>query len=187
MADVYVNILNEGRIPWLRKDGPLFGYKVGPGTYEILRRDPRVELVRIYHPSEAEAAKAKYLESKKEKETIILTEVPPMVEGKVVPLVDEYTPTETVTILTEPVEETSEDLEIDSILESVVEEPKFKVNINNKETEKVKSYTEEELNVMTKAQMKAILRDERGYTEGPYAGKYHDTLEMLKRKVLSTQ
>ena len=39
---------------------------------------------------------------------------------------------------------------------------------------------------MTKLELKNILK-ERGYISGPYAGKYHDTVEMLIHKVKSTQ
>ena len=39
---------------------------------------------------------------------------------------------------------------------------------------------------MTKRQMKEVLR-ERGYLEGPNAGKYHDTVDMLIEKIFRTQ
>lgn len=47
-------------------------------------------------------------------------------------------------------------------------------------------YTKKKLEGMTKAQMKQILRD-RGYTEGENAPKYHDTLQILIKKILKTQ
>lgn len=60
-----------------------------------------------------------------------------------------------------------------------------KVQEDLKATEVVR-YTKKKLEGMTKAQMKQILIN-RGYTEGEFAPKYHDTLDKLKAKILKTQ
>lgn len=199
MMNIYVNILNEGMIPWIKKEGPLFGYPLSCGVYDILKRDPRVKMKIIHSKHEADVAREEYLASKEEKKPIILNEViptePVVEEVKVVEVNDSKTveaviSEEPITLFdTLEVAEviTNDDLEIDKILdETPVVETAYSVNLNNKETEKIKSYTDEELSEMTKAQMKEILKS-RGYTSGPYSGKYHDTVEELKEKVKRTQ
>lgn len=47
-------------------------------------------------------------------------------------------------------------------------------------------YTENELERMTKKEMKQILLD-RGHTNDEFTGRYHDTVQMLIEKVLKTQ
>jgi len=196
----YVNILNEGMIPWLNKKGPIYGIRLTPGIFNLLNTDPRVMMEKttpeavakiLKKIEEEKAAKAAAeLEAKKAEEAAKEEVVAPVVEEKV-----EDTHVCPVVELTKKVENSSEDDEIDSILESTNFESKLGVETDivnapdvvlEKKINVVKAYTKEELSEMTKAQMKSILK-ERGYTEGPYAGKYHDTLSDLIKKVLETQ
>ena len=174
----YINILNEGNIPWLREKGPLFGYKISAGMLNIIRRDSRINFVVLTSREEGEKAKKEYYAKKEMKK---LLEEKPVVNN--IPVKDE------------DVNEDDNDSEIDKVLEEVGEMPEKpevvfvqpvvanKTDVLNSE---IRKYTEEELLEMTKAQMKIILR-ERGHTSGPYSGKYHDTVEILIRKVLATQ
>lgn len=181
---IYVNILNEGPLPWIRKNGPLFGYKIGYGMYQIISKDPRIKIEIVNSVKEIEDARKKYLDEKKkaeekeiEKQPIILhdsVEVSDIIEKESVELNDD----------------SDIDAQMDLLLEVMGETPAepttFILTEKISTKEDIKKYTDEELDIMTRAEMKNILK-ERGYTTGPYAGKYHDTVETLKRKVLSTQ
>lgn len=193
---IYVNILNEGPLPWIRKSGPLFGYKIGYGMYQIIKKDPRLKIEIVNSVAEIEAARKKYLEEKKEKEEsskpIILHDSVESPEDKIT--VTPKVITEVVTPDTvksdEIVENVEEDIDsqMDLVLDLLGETPEESSFIPSEKikTNVVKSYTEEELSMMTKADLKNILK-ERGYTSGPFSGKYHDTIEVLRRKVISTQ
>ena len=72
----YVNILNEGMIPWIMERGPLFAYYTSAGVYSLLARDPRVE-IEITDKALADKRKAEYLAKKQQaaqpkKETVIV-------------------------------------------------------------------------------------------------------------------
>lgn len=188
---IYVNILNEGPLPWIRKSGPLFGYKIGYGMYQIIRKDPRLKIEVVTSVAEIEAARKKYLNEKKAQEEaskpIILHDSVEVndnvsVNVKTEPLEEIVTP--------EAVESLEEDIDsqMDLVLDLLGETPEESNFIPSEKikTNVVKSYTEEELSMMTKADLKNILK-ERGYTSGPFSGKYHDTIEVLRRKVISTQ
>ena len=188
---IYVNILNEGPLPWIRKSGPLFGYKIGYGMYQIIRKDPRLKIEVVTSVAEIEAARKKYLNEKKAQEE---ASKPIILHDSV-----EVNDNVSVNVKTEPLEEivtpdAVESLEedIDSQMDLVLdflgvtpEESNF-IPSEKIKTNVVKSYTEEELSMMTKADLKNILK-ERGYTSGPFSGKYHDTIEVLRRKVISAQ
>lgn len=192
MADfVYVNVLNEGQLPWINAKGPLFGYRMAIGAFQLLSRDPRITIQIIRSPEEAEAARKKYYESKepKQQEPIILHDEVVVNVEESLEILDEVVIPETV------VEETVNltDDEFDAILDEVLDD----LGVDTEDTitrmapvqveiEEIKKYTDDDLSGMTKNQMKAILR-ERGYESGPYGPKYHDTVDSLKRKVLSTQ
>lgn len=193
---IYVNILNEGPLPWIRKSGPLFGYKIGYGMYQIIKKDPRLKIEIVNSVAEIEAARKKYLEEKKAEEEsskpIILHDSVESPEDKIT--VTPKVITEVVTPDTvksdEIVENVEEDIDsqMDLVLDLLGETPEESSFIPSEKikTNVVKSYTEEELSMMTKADLKNILK-ERGYTSGPFSGKYHDTIEVLRRKVISTQ
>ena len=193
---IYVNILNEGPLPWIRKSGPLFGYKIGYGMYQIIKKDPRLKIEIVNSVAEIEAARKKYLEEKKEKEEsskpIILHDSVESPEDKitVTPKVITEVATPDTVKSDEIVENVEEDIDsqMDLVLDLLGETPEESSFIPSEKikTNVVKSYTEEELSMMTKADLKNILK-ERGYTSGPFSGKYHDTIEVLRRKVISTQ
>lgn len=216
---IYVNILNEGPIPWIREVGPLFGYKMSMGIYHIISKDRRLNIEIVRSQEDVDRAKTEYYASKEKKEPIILhddieikDELSTITEIVATPLVDdlvcmdneielesqddhdywddnelEYSGDEQGT--EDDLDEDDLDAQVDLLLEILDETPKTP-ETEYVRIEPVKSdiirYTEEQLMEMTKAQMKGILRD-RGYINGPYAGKYHDTLEILRHKVLTTQ
>lgn len=184
-----VNILTKGPIPWIGITGPVFGYVISDGAAQILANDPRVIIERTT-PEKAKLAKAEYLE--KLKGTPKQSSQEPV--GESVSVDDDFSIE--LTALKKPVEKDADDSDIDAILNDM--------NINTgtddifsfNETADVNSdkagenekkvYSKEQLSVMTKRQLKGILR-ERGYFEGPNAGKYHDTVVQLIDKVLRTQ
>lgn len=205
MDYIYVNILNEGRIPWVGKNGPLFGYKLSKALLPLIQRDSRVILQIVRSEEDIEKAKREYEARKQPKsEKIILNETPKSrmsdtatpedeVIIQVVKAIEEpssgiiETPEEAMIL--EAAAEVLDDEELDKILDSVCEKTTFADPVIADKTdpeEPFKFYTDKELSTMTKAQMKKVLRG-RGYLEGPYAGKYHDTVEMLKDKVRKTQ
>ena len=179
-----VNILNVGRIPWLHVDGPIFGYLITDGLLSLISKDPAV-IVQLTTPDEAKKAKAEYEASLKKKEEIAdQFSMADNFEIKTEKIASEEHPT-----IEKKVEKTSEDDEIDNILGDMninSSDDGFFSDAKPVEKPEVERYTKEQLLAMTKRQMKTILR-ERGYTEGPNAGKYHDTVEMLIEKVLRTQ
>lgn len=205
MESYLVNILNENMIPWINKKGPLIGIRLTPGIYSLLKKDPRVFMERT-----TPEAVQKYMDEKRKEElkntaieeklVVVDNEEKISIESEVI--VDDNS-VEEVTVENEKLEaeelnEEEIDNEIDSILENVDFESQIEKAINLtdaddaietndvSEVQVIKEYSDDELSTLTKAQMKKILA-ERGYTSGPYAGKYHDTVEDLIRKVKSTQ
>ena len=190
MDFIYVNILNEGSLPYLREKGPLFGYHMASGVYSILSRDPRLKM-EITTLKKAEERKNEYLAKKnatilKEEEIIedkISIEV---VETKV-----DETPEITTTVqpekITEEISNEADDA-IDKILDEKGDIPTaFNVKLDETDTnQNNKVYSVDEIMNMTKAQLRQILKD-RGYIRGPYAPKYQDNLEQLRTKVKKTQ
>ena len=182
-----VNIFNKGMIPWIKREGPIYGLEVSNGLLSLLSADPRIDMklttreeaIRLATAAKEErlAAERKAAEEKEKAEQLKVQD-----EVKIQKV---ETPAEGPVVETEVSTDNADD-EIDSILEqeSTAETSAFEQS--SESGDKIKKYTEEELSQMTKAQMKAILI-ERGYTSGPYAGKYHDTLADLVQKVLKTQ
>lgn len=218
---IYVNILNEGTIPWLRVKGPVFGYKIGYGMYQIIKRDPRLKIEIVTCSDDIESAKKKYYDSKKEseliilhddarvttepkKETVMLKEVVKdsviiddevEITSKPSEIITDTVVINSINSYDDEVSSDVDELEIEKEIDRVLDENPVTPEVYDESVETVedpvmiegvRKYSEDELSTMTKAQMKAVLR-ERGYTEGPYSGKYHDTVEILKRKVLETQ
>ena len=209
MDFIYVNILNEGVIPYIREKGPLFGYRMATGVYSILSRDARLNM-EITTPFKAEEAKRKYIESKQpviEKEVempkVVIANIP---EQKF----EDYT-TQTpmnvessatsISEIKEIIENDNDDNEIDSILENTpteksamvvtfkddldIEEDSATISSKEEGTE-IRAYTNKEIMSMTKAELRQILKD-RGYVTGVYAPKYQDNLDKLRAKVKKTQ
>lgn len=214
MANILVNIHYTGRIPLINKNGPLYGEYLSEGVYGILRRYNFLQMERTT-PEKAKALiDRQRVEANREKlivhDEIQIKVVEPVHE-------EEYTDViaEAVIIDEEEIDEkpivfkdndiTNDDIfrfeqsiikdelddEIDELLEGKTIPNGFNIDFKL-DPDFVKSdtefhfYTEEELQNMTKRQMKEVLKS-RGYEKGPYAGKYHDTVEMLIQKVLKTQ
>lgn len=203
MDFLYVNILNEGSLPYLREKGPIFGYRMARGVYDILRRDPRLK-IEVTTFADAEIKKKAYMDSKKPKLTDTFN-VKEDINATVISVETETTKAEVVEPKSVDIVDNAEaavDNEIDKILN---ESPKFESSIvvnlkddldvvsdNEKESEEDivisgdKVYSNIELKTLTKAQLRLILR-ERGYNTGVYAPKYQDNLEQLRAKVKKTQ
>lgn len=169
-----VNIYNEGLIPWINKEGPIYGMELTPGLYGLLFSDSRISIEITTREKAIKLAK-EAIEKKKNEEAERLK-----VQDTV--KITKNIQTQKTADKTE-----DEDAEIEKILNSTAEEKSVFEEATVKPVEqKIKKYSQKELSEMTKAQMKAILV-ERGYTSGPFAGKYHDTLADLIEKVKKTQ
>ena len=184
---IYVNILNEGKIPWIMKQGPLFYYHAPAGVYRLLARDPRVKM-EITNRELSEKRKAEYLEKlnpKKEKKEYIA----PIAEVKEEPIINSFG---------EEVVKDENDAEIDAILAEAPVEMMVS-DIANAPVQQVDAdgmaiYTDEQLEKMTKKELKAIL-ESRGHAAGqrlvkstdPYSPMYHDSVDDLREKVRKSQ
>lgn len=99
-----VNIKNKGMIPWIKKNGPLFGYMISDGLYSILSKDIRIIMERTT-PELAAKAKAEY-----EKTLVVETKEEPIaVEVEDEPLKTEDIVEEIKIEETEPLSETIEE------------------------------------------------------------------------------
>lgn len=189
MTDYFhVNILNEGMIPWLFERGPLFGYYIPAGVYDLLKRDPRVTIEITTKELElqrrAEYAAKKNPQPKKESPVESVK-----VEDKV-----------QIEVFNKPVENDEFDDEIDAILNNTPEiESVMKVDMNKIKDPVLDAdgfviYTEEEISKMTKKDLKAIL-ETRGHaagqrfvkTDDPFSPMYHDSVDDLREKVRKSQ
>lgn len=198
MSDyVYVNILNEGSIPWIRERGPIFAYHMPTSVYQLLSRDPRMKM-ELTDFSTLESKKQAYLNSKKKIEEVKAAVVEePKKEEKYIEEIKEVVEAD-IPEITEKVKNEVLDIEqpindVDDELDAILDElPDTKSNINsvindeNENKEEFVVYSARQLNKMTKGELKKILLD-RGYTKGPYAPKYHDHVEDLIKKVKNTQ
>lgn len=236
----YVNIYNEGIIPWLNRKGPIYNVYIGDSVYRLLSRDSRVNIElsedakqRGFIPSapssEPEIVKKEELEAvlaeEKQKEDIAFSfppeETQEEVEEERNDLLEEkeqeIQEDNSVEILEEDSEEEPEDNEeiedsemkmdyffsdnenyegpteeeINIALDNIENEDVdlFDIDLSNlpeEETEPFKKYSKKALQVMTKKELKEILKS-RGYTSGEFAPKYHDTVDKLIKKVTETQ
>lgn len=221
-----VNIYNKGIIPWMNIRGPVYKIQIGDHVYQLLARDPRVD-IELYSEAlarkEREAA-AKIADVMAGKDVTPIETIPDeptrVVEETAVPAQPEA-PKITVGPLPDPADfppveeipedappvfeiiETAKSVEVQEVIEDTdaaieavldeyenIEVDSFEVDMSNlpeKEVDDgVKKYTRVDLEGMTKAQMKQILI-ERGYTDGEFAPRYHDSVGKLIGKVLSTQ
>ena len=191
MSDfVYVNIYNEGQIPWMSDvTGPVFGMHLATGFYQFLARDPRVR-IEITTLEEAREAERKYKASLKKEEPVEEKKV----DDRDLTLEEQVEVAEAIKLSEEPLSDA--DNEIDSILaeeeavatyESVDSEIKELLS-------KPKVYAKEDLLKMSRKELSEILI-KRGYApstkafekSSEFAPKYHDTIEVLAEKVLKTQ
>jgi len=198
---IYVNILNEGMIPWIMEKGPKFMYHTAAGIFDMLRRDPRIQ-IEITDATLAEQRKLEYkmkLEARKK-----AAEMKEVVEQKEEVIVE----VEQKNAFGEVIEIDNNDKAIDAILDEVeiinseydgeeygVEVQAIDINsVGTADADGFIIYSEEELGQMTKKQLKAIL-ESRGHMaakrfvkcEDPFSPFYHDTIEMLREKVRKTQ
>lgn len=188
MDYIYVNILNEGMIPWIKKKGPLFGYKLNAALIPILKRDSRIMIEFVKSEADIVNARDRYLKrTKPTSETPSTAEVVTPKDEIVVNVIKDE-PKDRI-IENNIKDDDIIDSELDNVLSNISETTTFKnpaIADKTDPEEPFKFYSDLELSNMTKSQMKKVLRG-RGYLEGPYAGKYHDTVEMLKDKVRKTQ
>lgn len=114
-----------------------------------------------------------------------------IMSGSNTPLVEDFLDEPEETDLPENVElveDTNPEDEIDAAIEAMEfsdEETNFEVKIPADEV-KMKKYTSRSLDGKTKAEMKEILKS-RGFNDGPFCPRYHDTVEKLKKKILDSQ
>lgn len=200
---ILVNILNEGRIPWINVEGPVFGYPLSDGAFQLISKDSRM-IVEITTPYDAEIARTRYLnrtgqnivEEEVKVETVEEKPQPRKLEINIdesvkMPLTisidDGSKKTEEVVHpeINSKVELDADDAEIDKALEGLSEKEQLFTPIEVPKQE-IRKYSRKTLETMTKREMKQILKD-RGYFEGPNAGKYRDTVSDLVEKVLRTQ
>lgn len=198
MADYYyVNIYNEGPLPWLNQNGPLFLYRLPTGILEIMLKDKRLKIEILKTPTQGQEGKERYLREKEERsKKIIINEVPPINEETPVITEPSIMETKTLDFVVAINENDVEEDPVDSEIDNALEDDDFDFETTNtsavltqdmiEEAKANKIYSDDELSTMTKSQMKKIL-SARGYKQGPYAGKYHDTVEMLKNKIRKTQ
>lgn len=185
----YVNILNEGMIPWIMEKGPLFYYYTAAGVYDLLSRDPRVK-IEITTRELAEQRKREFL-AKYAKTVKVATPIENVkIEDK-------------LEIAVEPKVQNDEfDDEIDAILEKAPEvESAIKLDVSKipdpepiTDADGFVIYSEEQITKMTKKQLKEIL-ESRGHAAGqrlvknddPFSPLYHDSVEELREKVRKSQ
>jgi len=195
MGLVRVNIHYKGKIPWLNIQGPRYNIGLSPSIYKLLKEDPRVSIYPIDNDPIMKAKKAATVAPKVEPVEVIkeVIEEEVLVEGEVV--IDEEILEETVEEYVEPnlddIEVTDEDLAIEAALDDYDEEIEDEVSILPELIEKAAThaeYTKAELEVMTKADMKSILNNDRGFEPATdFYGRYHDNHDVLLQKVLDSQ
>ncbi len=199
---VAVNIHTKGRIPWLNLMGPRYNINISNAIYQLLVSDPRVEIYRVENdPTVKPGQKEPVQEEKPAVKTSVLkvddsvkiekvekpeTIVEPVKEVKKEEIV-------VTTFLKEEKKEKELDPineEIETKLAELPEEPEleFKIPEEEKDGTVVVSYKKEDLEPMTKAQLKRILNIERGFEPGhQYYGSHHDGKEALIEYVLESQ
>jgi len=190
---VLVNIYNEGMIPWIKKQGPLREVSIGLGVYTIMLKDPRINMELSYVAKERERVELERKNQLAREATIKEVEkLKKVIEKEAIEEIEKQAPV----ILSEKIElEDSINFnENESIEEKIKEELSkseeeetdvFEIKLKENETI-IEKFSEKDLDEMTKDAMKSILK-KRGYKEGPFAGKYHDTAEILKEKIRKTQ
>lgn len=213
MGLVRVNIHYNGKIPWLNIQGPRYDIGLSPSIYNLLKDDPRIQIhptnndpiMKAKKAAEAEALRATQPvvetvvdEVVVEDEVVIIEEEETLIEGELVPEFVEEEPVVDEEVRPEPVIETElstteEDLAIEEALRDYDEEEEDIVLyeeeiIEAEELANFVRYEEHELLEMTKAAMKSILNDERGFEPGnEFYGRYHDNHDVLIAKVLDSQ
>lgn len=194
-GSITVNIHNVGRIPFFNMEGPKYRISISRSLYQKVKADyPNV----IIYPVDNDPIMAKKIAERKkanaEKESIA---------EKIV--MDEKVVIEKVPVATEEVGvtkrvEISVDDKIDDIVKNlpVEDSPIIQptkedlIEIESTKATKVSSnkkrYTYLEAVALTKAQLKKILNEDRGFAPGSeFYGGYHDNHDVLVKYVLDSQ
>lgn len=177
---VNVNIHNTGLIPILGRKGPIWNMGMSNSLYRRLKAIPGIEIFTVQE-DRVRSITQKKVEVKKE------APAPEVVKEEIV-----ITPEEEV--IKVEVEADDFDKLIESQLEEIPEEEAPDIVLNEQDLKEIaekatiKKYTATVLADKTKAEIKSILNDERGYQPGEkYYGRYKDTHPVLVKKVLDSQ
>ena len=207
---MYINILNEGKLPVFNTTGPLFGVSIFTEMYGVLKnnKDLNIEITTL----EEAIAKKKEYEAKKnaeeadiliaKEETVdindkvnIVIEEEPVIEDVVEvveSVVEKPIDSDTIPVILdisvfEPAVEIDEfDTAIDDILDNTDINADMPCKLENDRSTKIRKYRETTLQGMKKKDLAKILVD-RGYEVGKFSPKYYDTAEKLIAKILKTQ
>jgi hypothetical protein len=216
LGHIAVNIHNVGRIPVLNIPGPRYNINLSVGVYNLLRKNPRIEMYPIEEdpkmplknataplPKIAEPVKVENvriedgIRIKKEKLSVeeltkelrVSTE-----EIKHSEVLEKLKIEEAFVPKQSDEPKTDIDAAIDARISELPEEPEDDFNLAQSfgSSEQVKSvvrkYKQKDLKLMNKADLKKILNVERGYKIGDkYYGGYHDGHTALVRFILESQ
>lgn len=188
---VRVNILVDGRIPWLNMPGPQFNMSISKALFNTLINDPRIKLEVLQFSDPKIVLKRYGFEEEKicVKEEVKIEDKKEFIETKV----DEDIVTEEAPIIVDEEKFIEENNEIDDIIaanlkaSSTDNSDDFIVDYTAApviEDEKI-IYSEKQLSIMIKSQLRDILNS-RVISED-FKPKYHDSLDELRSKVLKTQ
>lgn len=207
---MYINILNEGKLPIFNTMGPLFGVNIFTEMYSVLKNNKDL-IIEITTLEEAMVKKKKYEAKKKteeanilivEEETVeindkvdIAIEEEPTIEDAVEvveSVVEKPIDNDTIPVIQdisvfEPAVEIDEfDTAIDDILDNDNSNVEMPFKLDSDKPTKIRKYRETTLQGMKKKDLAKILVD-RGYEVGKFSPKYYDTAEKLIAKILKTQ
>jgi len=204
---IAVNIHTKGRIPWLNLMGPRYNINISNAIYQLLVSDPRVEIYRVENDPKIKQGQKEQV--KEEKPVVTATTSTLKVDDSV--KIEKVAEPEKVETIVEQIKETKKeevvvttfvddkeqkeeidpiDEEIETKLAELPEEPEleFKIPEEEKDGTVMVMYKKEDLEPMTKSQLKRILNIERGFEPGhQYYGSHHDGKEALIEYVLESQ
>lgn len=172
-----ITVYNTEKLRWFDKPGPFFGILVSDGLYSVMRFDSDVRMKRTT-PQEAKKDEQEYYNSLNKAKDANANTTDLFIPSDSIEIMQTM-PSSKAAIVDKPVHD-----ELDTLIDNMLEENEGKPQILSKP--EITKYTEQELSKLTKKQMKQILRD-RGYLDGPNAGRYHDTAKILIEKILRTQ
>lgn len=216
MGLIRVNIHHTGKIPWLNIQGPRYDIGLSPSIYRLLKNDPRIQVFPVDADPVMEAKRAAKKAAKLAKlepeveieDDVIEPEVEPeveieeeiQIEGIIVDTEDELIEDdECVEEYVEPqlnnLEVTDEDIAIELAAENFDDENDDEIEFTEEEVLKEAEelvgfvkYNNSELIDMTKADMKIVLNEDRGFEPATeFYGRYHDNHDVLLQKILDSQ
>jgi hypothetical protein len=193
---VRVNIHNQGTIPWLGLNGPLYNYDISQSLFDILRNTPGVLIKTVDQENKEQAEKAeaarKAAEEAKRKAEIEkeATEEANAIMEKTAS--DGLSVSDDVKVAQAVADSDPDKDFFEKVEDQINALPDQKSEIAEKvvaPTEGFKKYTEHDMDKMTTDQMRKILNEERGFSDpdSPYHGRYHDTIDGLKKKIRASQ